>query len=249
MLFSSGILRARRNWAHLFGSGLVAPALVAAATLVATLGPASAAFAQDAAPVQAPAPMKIGVLDTAKVLKESEEGIRIEANLRKLFDPKKAELAQKEKQLGDEMEAIETEEKQKGRSEALERRKGEFKQKVAMLQQVAMQVNQEYNLKQRDLLVPLLTKVQNIVKALAQREGLDLVFEKQAAVYFRTDLELTERVIQAVNAGDTPKDPKAPKKPAAPKAPAEKAPAEKAPAEKAPPAPKPAAPKPAAPKK
>jgi outer membrane protein len=209
MLFASGIhTRVHR----LLGSVLVA---------AATLGPASAALAQDAAPVQAPPPMKIGILDTAKVLKESEEGIRIEANLRKLFDPKKAELAQKEKQLGDEMEAIELEEKQKGRSEALERRKGEFKQKVAMLQQVAMQVQQEYNVKQRDLLVPLLTKVQNIVKGLAQKEGLDLVLEKQAAVYFRTDLELTERVIQAVNAGDAPKDPKAPKKPAA-KPPAEK---------------------------
>jgi outer membrane protein len=216
---------------------LLRSVLVGVATVGATLGPASAALAQEApAPVQAPPPMKIGILDTGKVLKESEEGIRIEANLRKLFDPKKAELAQKEKQLGDEMEAIETEEKTKGRSEALERRKAEFKQKVAMLQQVAMQVQQEYNAKQRDLLVPLLNKVQNLVKALAQKEGLDLVLEKQAAVYFRTDLELTERIIQAVNAGDAPKDPKAPKKPAA-KPPAEKAPAEKAPAEK------PAAPK------
>jgi outer membrane protein len=234
MSFSFGIHSCVR-W--LLGSVLVA---------AATFGPASAALAQEATPVQAAPPLKIGILDTANVLKFSEEGIRIEANLRKLFDPKKAELAQKEKQLGDEMEAIEAEEKQKGRSEALERRKAEFKQKVAMLQQVAMQVQQEYNVKQRDLLVPLLTKVQNIVKGLAQKEGLDLVLEKQAAVYFRTDLELTERVIQAVNAGDAPKDPKAPKKPAGPKAP-EKAPAEKAPAPKAPaekaPADKPAAPK------
>ena len=198
-----------------------------AGSLLAVAGTAQAQeeTAPAAAPAAAPAvALRIVVLDTAKVLKESEEGIRIEANLRKLFDPKKAELGTKEKQLSEEYEELEREEKTKGRSEPLERRKAEFKQKVAMLQQDAYTIQQDYNQKRQDSLMPLLGKVGAIVKSIAQREGYDLVLEKQAAVYFRTDLELTERVIQAVNAGEGPKDPKAPKKPKDKPAPA-KAPA------------------------
>lgn len=193
--------------------------LLAAAGLA--LAPAASARA-DETPAPAQAPLRIAVLDTGKVLTESEEGIRIEANLRKLFDPRKAEIAQKEKQLGDEYEEMVREEKQKGRSEALERRKAEFNQKLGMLQQAAMTLQQDLSLKKKDLLLPLLQKIGTIVKGIAQKDGFDIVLEKQSAIYFRTDLELTERVIQAVNAGDgtTAKEPKAaPKK--APAAPAE----------------------------
>lgn len=210
-------------------SGLLLRSL---AVLVAAGGmtflPAAVAEAQDAAPAQA-APLKIAVLDTGKVLTESEEGIRIEANLRKLFDPRKAEIAQKEKQLGDEYEEMVREEKAKGRSEALERRKAEFNQKLGMLQQAAMTLQQDLSVKKKDMLLPLLQKIGAVVKGIAQKDGFDIVLEKQSAIYFRTDLELTERVIQAINAGDaTPaKDPKA-KKPAAP--PAEKKPAASPPA-------------------
>ncbi len=200
-----------------------------------TFLPAAVAEAQDAAPAQAPQ-LKIAVLDTGKVLSESEEGIRLEANLRKLFDPRKAELAQKEKQLADEYEEMVREEKTKGRSEALERRKAEFNQKVGMLQQVAMALQQDLSLKKKEMLGPLLQKIGAVVKSIAQKDGFDIVLEKVSAIYFRTDLELTERVIQALNAGDAPpaKDPKtAPKKaPAAPAAPAEKKPAAPPPAKK-----------------
>ncbi len=116
------------------------------------------------------------------------------------------------------------EEKTKGRSEPLERRKAEFNQKLGMLQQAAMTLQQDLSSKKKDMLLPLLQKIGAVVKGIAQKDGFDIVLEKQSAIYFRTDLELTERVIQAINAGDaTPaKDPKA-KKPAAP--PAEKKPA------------------------
>jgi outer membrane protein len=66
----------------------------------------------------------------------------------------------------------------------------------------------------------MIQKVSAIVKQIAHKEGFDVIIEKQAAAYFRNDLDVTDRVIQTYNAGDPGAGAKAPAKPAAPKAPA-----------------------------
>jgi outer membrane protein len=198
--------------------------------LVASLMvPAAFAYAQPtgpaAAPLQAaPAPLKVAILDTQKVLRDSEEGLRIEANLRKLFDAKQADLLTREKALTQEYDALAQEEKSKGKADAaLEKKKNEFKQRYAVYQQAAMEFQRDFNKKQNDMYNPMLAKIGTVVMGMAQKEGFDVVVEKQAAVYFRKDLEITERVIAAYNAGD----------PAASKEPKPKAPA-KAPAKSPP---------------
>jgi outer membrane protein len=200
------------------------------ALVLSLLVPAAVAYAQPAAaPAQvapAAAPLKIAILDTQKVLRDSEEGLRIEANLRKLFDAKQADLLQREKTLTQEYDALAQEEKSKGKADAaLEKKKNEFKQRYAVYQQAAMEFQRDFNKKQNDLYNPMLAKIGTVVMGIAQKEGYDVVVEKQAAVYFKKDLEITERVIAAYNAGDPGASKEDKKKPPA-KAPA-KAPAKK----------------------
>jgi len=200
------------------------------ALVCSLLLPAGSAWAQGEAAAAPAAPLRVAVLDTQKVLRDSEEGLRIEANLRKLFDAKQADLLTREKQLTQEYEDLAKEEKAKGKSDAaLEKKKNDFKQKYAVYQQNAMDFQRDFAKKQNELYNPMLQKIGAVVMGIAQKEGFDVVVEKQAAVYFRKDLEITERVILAYNAGDpaaSKDDPKPKKAPAkeAPKAPKKDAP-------------------------
>lgn len=204
------------------------------ALVLSLLVPAAVAYAQPTGPAAAPAqaapaaaPLKIAILDTQKVLRDSEEGLRIEANLRKLFDAKQADLLQREKTLTQEYDALAQEEKNKGKADAaLEKKKNEFKQRYAVYQQAAMEFQRDFNKKQNDLYNPMLAKIGTVVMGIATKEGYDLVVEKQAAVYFKKDMEITERVIAAYNAGD-PGASKEDKKPKTPAKPPAKAPAKK----------------------
>ncbi|MBL9027676.1 MAG: OmpH family outer membrane protein [Myxococcales bacterium] len=167
------------------------------------------------APAAAPAPMRFAVLDTRQVILNSEEGLRIQANLRKLSEAKQAEMAQRDKELGDEQDKLKKEEKEKGSSAALEKRKTEWRQKVAGLQQAQLDFQREMLQKESELTKPMVQKIGNIVKNIAQQEGFDLVVDKNAVVFFRNELDITERVLGLYNQGATggAKEPPA-KKPA-----------------------------------
>jgi outer membrane protein len=209
---------------------LVGSALLAVVTLGVQAANLSEASAQPTAapvtPAQAPTShvqataTRIAVIDTRRVILETEEGLRVQANLRKLFDARQQELGAKEKQLIGEQEDIKREEKAKGRSDALERRKAEFIAKKDLLNQTMVEYQREMQRKEGELTAPMLQRVGAIVKRLAASEGYDIIIERQVAPYFRTDLEVTDKVIQQYNAGDTgAAKPGAPAKPA-PKAPA-----------------------------
>jgi outer membrane protein len=205
--------------ARLAASVFALSTLVLATEVAAQPAPAQPAPAAQPAPVA----LRIAVLDTQKVLRETEEGMRIESNLRKLFDNKQADLLNKQKQLQQEYEDVLKEEKKKGKSDAaLDKKKAELEQKFVAYQQAAGEFQREFARKQNEMYNPMLQKLGNIVKALAQTDGFDLVIDKQAAIHFRRDLDVTERVIQAYNAGEggtaKTKKPEPEKKPAAPAA-------------------------------
>jgi outer membrane protein len=70
-----------------------------------------------------------------------------------------------------------------------------------------------------------------IIRRLATSQGYDLVVDKAAVPYSRSDLDLTDRVITMYNGGTLPTDDAA-EKPAAGKPAAEKKPAAPKPAQK-----------------
>lgn len=210
----------------MFSRALHPFALAAAFGITSLLAPAAAEAQQPAAapaPAAAAASMRFAVLDTRHVILNSEEGLRIQANLRKLSEAKQAELAQKDKELGDEQEKLKQEEKAKGSSPALDKRKADWRQKVAGLQQAQLDFQRDMLQKESELTKPMVQKIGNIVKNIAQQEAFDLVVDKNAVVFFKNELDITERVLGLYNQG-TPG--------AAGKKPAEKKPAPKQPAPK-----------------
>ncbi len=212
----------------MFSRALLSYTLAAAAGLSASLF-VSVADAQPTtapstvpAPAAATVPMRFAVLDTRHVILNSEEGLRVQANLRKLTESKQAELAQKDRELTEEQEKLRQEEKTKGSSPGLDKRKGDWRQKVAALQQAQLDFQRDMLQKEGELTKPMVQKIGNIVKNIAQQESYDLVVDKNAVVFFRNDLDITERVLTLYNQGTAGAAP-APKKAPA-KAPAKSAP-------------------------
>jgi len=188
-----------------------APRLALAAFL-ATSAVAALAYAE----------MKIAVVDTQRAMMETEDGLRMQANLKKIFETKQQELDTKQKALESERADIE---KQQGvlSQEALQRRVATWQQDMVALQQTYVQFNQELQAKQNELTQPIIEKTLGLIRRLATQDGYDVVVDKQAVPYVRSDLDLTDRIITMYNGGAAaapaePGKPEATKPGAAPKA-------------------------------
>lgn len=196
------------------------------------------------APATAFAQQKIAVVDTQRAVMETEEGMRAQSTLKKVFDNKQRELDKKQEDLQKEREDIE---KQRNvlSAEAWQKRVEAWQRDMAQLQSTFLEYNKELQKKQGELTEPIFRRTVGVIRRLATTEGYDMVVDKQAVPYVRGDLDLTDKVIQLVNSGSGGD--------AEPKADAKKGAAKGAPAKPVAPAvpalPAPAMPAPAAPKK
>lgn len=166
-------------------SRLVAIALASVGLLVST---------------SAAAQMRIAVVDTQRAVMETEDGLRAQATLKKLFERRQKELDQKQKDLQKERGELE---KQRGKlaGEAMAKRIETWQKEMAQVQNTFMQYNQELQKKQNELTAPIVQKTVGIIRRVATQAGYDMVIEKQTATYFRSDLDLTDRVITVYNRG------------------------------------------------
>lgn len=152
------------------------------------------------APATALAEQKIAVVDTQRAVMETEDGMRAQATLKKVFDNKQRELDKKQEDLQKEREDIE---KQRNvlSAEAWQKRVESWQRDMAQLQSIFLEYNKELQKKQGELTEPIFRKTVGIIRRLATTEGYDLVVDKQAVPYVRGDLDLTDKVIQLVNSG------------------------------------------------
>ncbi len=152
------------------------------------------------APSAAWAQMRIAVVDTQRAVMETEDGLRAQATLKKLFEARQRELDQKQKDLQKEKGEIDKQIKAKG-GQAMAGRIEKWQREMAAVQNTFLQYNQELQKKQNELTAPIVQKTVGIIRRVATQSGFDLVIEKQAASYFRSDLDLTDRVITLYNRG------------------------------------------------
>jgi outer membrane protein len=176
---------------------------------------APAAFAQ----------MKFAVIDVQRAVMETEDGLRAQATLKKLFDKRQQELDAKQNALQQARDDIEKQAKVLSK-ESLARRTDEWQRSMIELQGIFVEFNKELQKKQSELTNPIYNKVVSILRQIAAQDAYDAIFEKNAVPYSRSDLDITDKAIQVYNAGSpkteatkddkklTPGKPSAPAKPA-----------------------------------
>jgi outer membrane protein len=153
-----------------------------------------------ALPATAHAQAKIAVVDTERAVMETEDGLRAQATLKKLFDSKQRELDRKQEELVKEREDIEKQRDVLSKG-ALAKRADKWQRDMMQLQQKFVEYNQDIQKKQSELTQPVFQKAMNIIRRVATQEGFDVVVDKKAVPYVRSDLDLTDRVITMYNSG------------------------------------------------
>jgi outer membrane protein len=169
---------------------------------------------------EAHAQSKIAVVDTQRAVMETEDGLRAQATLKKVFDNKQRELDKKQEDLAREKDDIEKQRDVLSKA-ALGKRVDKWQREMMALQGVFVDYNKELQKKQGELIEPIGQKIKATILRVARQDGLDLVIDRQAAPYVRSDLDITDRVITLYNQGASDEGGKAPseKKSAVPGAP------------------------------
>lgn len=144
----------------------------------------------------------IAVVDLQGAVMQTEDGIRAQATLKKLFDKRQQELDGKQQKLAKMREDIERQSKVLSR-EALARRMDFWQKEMISLQSVFVDYNKELTKKQGELTQPIIKRMVAIIAKLAEKNGHDLVLDRQAAPYARPDLDLTDKVVAMYNAGES----------------------------------------------
>ncbi|HMJ16419.1 MAG TPA: OmpH family outer membrane protein [Polyangiaceae bacterium] len=171
-------------------NGRIGRLLVAFAVSGAALALAPAASAQS----------KLGVVDTQRAIMETEDGLRAQATLKKMFDSRQRELDKKQDDLQKEREDIEKQKDVLSKG-ALAKRVEKWQREMVQLQTVFVEYNKELQKKQNELTQPVFQKAMGIIRRLATQEGYDLIVDKQAVPYVRSDLDLTDKIITLYNSG------------------------------------------------
>ncbi len=146
---------------------------------------------------------KIAIIDLRKAVISTEDGLRVDATLRKLNDAKKAELTSRTKDL----EATETSIKKlsqdgKTTQDVLAKKYQEYEKKRADFENLYMLSQQEIQENEVKLYDPIKQKMLAIVKRIASLDGFDVIVDKSAVPFFRSDLEVTDKAIQMYNTPD-----------------------------------------------
>ena len=146
---------------------------------------------------------KIGVVDIARALSETEDGRQAKDKLKKLFDSRQKALDKKKNELMAMKESVEKQASVLSR-EVLAQKSQELQKAFGALQNTYMEFQKELAAKEGELTKDILDRMELIVRRIGQAEGYALILDRTEAgvVYVPTTYDLTDLLIQRYNAGE-----------------------------------------------
>lgn len=161
------------------------------------VGALAAPLVTSAAP-NAPAEMTIIFVDIDRVIAEVDEGKVAQAALTKEQTARQARISgieAKLKKLQDKVQGMAG----KGNTPALQAAAADYQQLAQEYQQIIQQSQKDMVDKEHELFDPVERKVKEVLRAIATKEGVDVILSKRAISYARKDLDITDRVTQEYN--------------------------------------------------
>ncbi|MCS6901885.1 MAG: OmpH family outer membrane protein [Myxococcales bacterium] len=143
-------------------------------------------------------PPRIAVIDMQRAVMETEDGLRAQSTLRKYFERRQLELNFRQEELAKKKEDIEKQAKVLSK-EALQRALEDWQRQLNELQIVFSEYERERVRKQNDVTAPIYSRVSGLLRKLAQREGYDLILDRQVVPYAKADLDITDQIILMYN--------------------------------------------------
>jgi len=143
--------------------------------------------------------VKIAFVDLQRALNETEDGRRAKASLKRLFNKRQTALDAEQNKLKALKEQIEKQQKVLTK-EALQKRAEEYQKAFVELQTSYVDYQRELAEKEAQLTKEIFSKMEGILRRIGQSEGYTMIFDRGSGVVWgRSDLDLTDRLIQAYN--------------------------------------------------
>jgi outer membrane protein len=155
------------------------------------------------------AEMRVAVIDVQRAVMQTEDGLRAQATLKKLFDSRQQELNKRQQELGKQKEDIDKQSKVLSQG-ALQKKVDDWQKQMVELQTTFVEYNKELEKKQKELTDPIFERVLGAIKRIAGTDGYDLIVDRATVAFARGDLDLTDRVIQISNGSNASPTPAAP---------------------------------------
>jgi outer membrane protein len=146
------------------------------------------------------ADIKLGYVDLQRALLEVSEGQAAKAKLKAEMDKKKAELDAEQAKLTDDKAVLDKQGAMMS-EEVRTQKFTEWQKRLYETMQRAQKVQMELGEKERTELKKIFERMDPIISAIAQREGLTMVFEKtdSGLVYAPPSLDLTNELVRTYN--------------------------------------------------
>ena len=142
--------------------------------------------------------MKVAVVDVQRAVMQTEDGLRAQAMLKKLFESRQQELNKRQQDLAHQKDEIDKQSKVLSQG-ALQKKVDDWQKQMMELQQTFVEYNKELEKKQKEMTDPIFERVVSSIKRIAGTDGYDLIVDRATVAFSRSDLDLTDRVIQIAN--------------------------------------------------
>ena len=146
----------------------------------------------------ASAQMKVAVVDVQRAVTQTEEGLRATATLKKEFDSRQQELNKRQTELQKQKDEIDKQSHVLSQ-QALQKKFDDWQRQMIEFQNTYVAAQKELEKQQKSLTDPIFEKVMIAIKRIAGTDGFDLIVDRSAVAFSRTDLDVTDRVIQVAN--------------------------------------------------
>jgi outer membrane protein len=144
----------------------------------------------------ASAQVKIAVINTQKALLETEEIRKAQADLEAKFKPRQDEMVKLQKELQDIQTQLNSGKLNELGTQELQT-EGQRKQRE--MQRLQQDLQEDVERERNDIIQRAGTRMQEVVKKLADEKGLDIVVDSANTVFFKTSFEITSEATTAYN--------------------------------------------------
>lgn len=141
--------------------------------------------------------VKIGVVNTEKILRESAPAVRAQKKIEKEFLTRDEQLKKVAAQVREYQDQLER--NNKGITDEERRvKERELASLTRQYQRTQQQMREDLNARQNEEYGLILERVNNAIKIIAEKEGYDLILQLQDSVYRSQRIDITNQVIEVL---------------------------------------------------
>jgi outer membrane protein len=139
---------------------------------------------------------KLAVINSQKAVLETEEIKKAQVDLEAKFKPRQDKIVQTQKDIQTIQGQL-----QSGKLNAMGEQEltAEFQKKQRELQRLQQDLQDDVNVERNDILQRSGTRMQEVVKKIAEEKGLDVVVDTASTVFYKATFDLTAEAVIAYN--------------------------------------------------